>query len=96
MEAAGLKTERCSYIQRATINKKEGINVPRIFVQGKFVKVATSSVSYGCGIEELADSLSTNCSVNIDLVANSEDPTNGESNPDVNFKSLTIKGEDVR
>jgi hypothetical protein len=28
----------CQYVQRRTINKKEGIDVPRIFVQGKFMK----------------------------------------------------------
>ncbi|CAB4009878.1 Hypothetical predicted protein [Paramuricea clavata] len=28
----------CQYVQRRTINKKEGIDVPRMFVQGKFMK----------------------------------------------------------
>ncbi|GFO14529.1 methyltransferase-like protein 6 [Plakobranchus ocellatus] len=46
MEAAGLKAERVTYIQRATINKKEGINAPRIFVQGKFVKTTSPSTGH--------------------------------------------------
>ncbi|CAL1537659.1 unnamed protein product [Lymnaea stagnalis] len=38
MEEAGLQKTSSTYIQRSTINKKEGIDVPRIFVQGKFTK----------------------------------------------------------
>ncbi|KAJ8674275.1 hypothetical protein QAD02_005537 [Eretmocerus hayati] len=37
-ESQGFKTVNCSYVQRRTINPKENINVPRIFVQGKFIK----------------------------------------------------------
>ena len=33
-----LSESQCEYIQRETINKKEDLCVPRIFVQGKFVK----------------------------------------------------------
>ncbi|ELT90658.1 hypothetical protein CAPTEDRAFT_137298 [Capitella teleta] len=33
---AGFETEKCDYILRETINKKEGVCVPRVFVQGKF------------------------------------------------------------
>ena len=33
-----LLESQCEYIQRETINKKEDLCVPRIFVQGKFVK----------------------------------------------------------
>ena len=35
---AGYDVINCHYVQRRTVNKKEGIDVPRIFVQGKFVK----------------------------------------------------------
>lgn len=35
---AGLEVFQCEYIHRRTLNKKEGLSVPRIFVQGKFVK----------------------------------------------------------
>lgn len=38
MESCGLKTLQCNYVHRSTINKKEGLDVPRIFVQGKFSK----------------------------------------------------------
>ncbi|ESO82096.1 hypothetical protein LOTGIDRAFT_223580 [Lottia gigantea] len=38
MTSAGFIRERNDYVERNTVNKKEGINVPRIFVQGKFVK----------------------------------------------------------
>ena len=34
----GYQTVENEYVQRRTVNKKEGIDVPRIFVQGKFVK----------------------------------------------------------
>lgn len=36
--SAGYITKSNCYIHRRTINKKENINVPRIFIQGKFVK----------------------------------------------------------
>lgn len=35
---AGFQTLHCDYAYRRTVNKKEGIDVPRIFVQAKFVK----------------------------------------------------------
>ncbi|XP_033762193.1 tRNA N(3)-methylcytidine methyltransferase METTL6-like [Pecten maximus] len=34
----GLTVCECEYVQRETVNRKEGLSVPRIFVQGKFVK----------------------------------------------------------
>ncbi|XP_060079772.1 tRNA N(3)-methylcytidine methyltransferase METTL6-like [Ylistrum balloti] len=34
----GLTVCECDYIRRETVNKKEGLSVPRIFVQGKFIK----------------------------------------------------------
>ncbi|XP_014205704.1 methyltransferase-like protein 6 [Copidosoma floridanum] len=37
-ESIGFRTVDCSYIQRRTVNLKEGIDVPRIFVQAKFTK----------------------------------------------------------
>ncbi|XP_001599343.1 tRNA N(3)-methylcytidine methyltransferase METTL6 [Nasonia vitripennis] len=37
-ESAGFKTINCTYIQRRTVNLKEKIDVPRIFVQAKFTK----------------------------------------------------------
>nr|XP_012150176.1 PREDICTED: methyltransferase-like protein 6 [Megachile rotundata] len=37
-EGVGFKTLSCDYIQRRTVNLKEKIDVPRIFVQGKFEK----------------------------------------------------------
>ncbi|XP_003487297.1 tRNA N(3)-methylcytidine methyltransferase METTL6 isoform X1 [Bombus impatiens] len=37
-ESTGFKVLSCSYVQRRTINLKEKIDVPRIFVQGKFGK----------------------------------------------------------
>lgn len=38
MQQAGYSCSKCEYIQRETVNKKEGLCVPRIFVQAKFVK----------------------------------------------------------
>jgi len=32
----GFRTESCEYIYRRTVNKKEGVDVQRVFVQGKF------------------------------------------------------------
>ncbi|KAJ8667016.1 hypothetical protein QAD02_008678 [Eretmocerus hayati] len=37
-KSSGFKAISCSYIQRRTVNLKENIDVPRIFVQGKFIK----------------------------------------------------------
>ncbi|XP_076171950.1 tRNA N(3)-cytidine methyltransferase METTL6 isoform X2 [Ptiloglossa arizonensis] len=37
-ESVGFKTLMCNYVQRRTVNLKEKIDVPRIFVQGKFEK----------------------------------------------------------
>ncbi|XP_076763034.1 tRNA N(3)-cytidine methyltransferase METTL6 [Xylocopa sonorina] len=37
-ESVGFKTLMCNYVQRRTVNLKENIDVPRIFVQGKFEK----------------------------------------------------------
>ena len=37
-EAAGFVTVSCDYVHRETVNKKEGLCVPRVFVQGRFVK----------------------------------------------------------
>lgn len=36
--SVGFQTLSCGYIQRRTVNLKENINVPRIFVQAKFKK----------------------------------------------------------
>ena len=40
-ESVGFKTLTCGYVQRRTVNLKENIDVPRIFVQGKFEKPAS-------------------------------------------------------
>lgn len=37
-QSVGFKVLTCNYVQRRTINFKEKIDVPRIFVQGKFAK----------------------------------------------------------
>ncbi|XP_005110335.1 tRNA N(3)-methylcytidine methyltransferase METTL6 [Aplysia californica] len=42
MSQAGLLQIQSSYIERATVNKKEGIHVPRIFVQGKYRKASSA------------------------------------------------------
>ena len=36
--AAGYHVDTSEYIFRRTVNRKEGINVQRVFVQGKYVK----------------------------------------------------------
>lgn len=36
--SVGFEILTCHYVQRRTVNFKEKIDVPRIFVQGKFVK----------------------------------------------------------
>uniref|UniRef100_A0A0B7B4E4 tRNA N(3)-methylcytidine methyltransferase n=1 Tax=Arion vulgaris TaxID=1028688 RepID=A0A0B7B4E4_9EUPU len=38
MEDSGLRTLKSNYVHRSTVNKKEGLNVSRVFVQGKFSK----------------------------------------------------------
>jgi len=37
-ESAGFDTVECRYVQRQTVNKKEDVSVPRVFVQGQFRK----------------------------------------------------------
>jgi methyltransferase-like protein 6 len=37
-EAVGFVTVSCEYVHRETVNKKEGLCVPRVFVQGRFMK----------------------------------------------------------
>ena len=37
-EDAGFKAVESQYVHRDTVNKKEGLRVPRIFVQAKFVR----------------------------------------------------------
>lgn len=37
-EGAGFVTASNSYVTRQTVNKKEGIDAQRIFIQAKFVK----------------------------------------------------------
>lgn len=36
---AGFEVSEASYVERRTVNKKEGIDVPRIFVQGRYSKI---------------------------------------------------------
>lgn len=38
MRSSGFEVSRSEYIHRQTVNKKEGLEVPRTFVQGKYVK----------------------------------------------------------
>ena len=38
MDKCGLETVTLEYVERRTINKKEGVDVPRLFLQGKFRK----------------------------------------------------------
>lgn len=38
MDKCGFETVTLEYVERRTINKKEGVDVPRLFLQGKFRK----------------------------------------------------------
>ena len=51
MESAGYSCVNCEYIQRETVNKKEGLCVPRIFVQAKFIKSIADKVNSSQPIE---------------------------------------------
>ncbi|KAL4222898.1 Methyltransferase-like protein 6 [Mactra antiquata] len=44
---AGYSTLSCDYVHRQTVNKKEGLSVPRIFVQAKFVKPVINITEQG-------------------------------------------------
>lgn len=35
---AGFHVVSCHYVHRRTVNKKEGVDEPRVFVQAKFLK----------------------------------------------------------
>jgi len=37
-ESAGYRAATSEYIFRRTVNRKEGINVQRVFIQGKYIK----------------------------------------------------------
>lgn len=39
MQKCGFQTVTLEYVERRTINKKEGVDVPRLFLQGKFRKL---------------------------------------------------------
>lgn len=56
-ESAGFSCDSCVYVQRKTTNKKEGVDVDRIFVQGRFRKV--SQVKFCNGINGINEELST-------------------------------------
>ena len=36
--SVGFETRTLDYVYRRTVNKKEGVDVPRVFIQGVFVK----------------------------------------------------------
>ncbi|RUS84869.1 hypothetical protein EGW08_007338 [Elysia chlorotica] len=94
MEAAGLRTERCVYIQRATVNKKEGVNVLRTFIQGKFVKTASDSES--CGVEDgIADTLTSKCSGRNDVISAEKDSHKDKANSNACLNSSKAE-ENVR
>lgn len=38
VKEAGFDVIACHYVHRRTVNKKEGVDEPRVFVQGKFMK----------------------------------------------------------
>eukprot|EP00050_Salpingoeca_kvevrii_P004347 m.251786 g.251786 ORF g.251786 m.251786 type:complete len:292 (-) comp10978_c0_seq2:73-948(-) len=42
---AGFRTDRLAYVARETVNRKEGLNAPRVFLQGQFERVAPSNDS---------------------------------------------------
>lgn len=42
-EKAGFEAIERSYVERRTVNKKENIDVPRIFVQGRYKKVVNNT-----------------------------------------------------
>jgi len=41
---SGFKSEKLEFIHRETVNKKEGLCVPRVFVQAKFIKNTENTV----------------------------------------------------
>lgn len=43
---SGFQVLMNTYVQRRTVNFKEGIDVPRIFVQGKYKKPAKGNVLF--------------------------------------------------
>ena len=41
MRGAGFEVVENSYVQKETVNLKEGVSAPRVFIQGRFVKPIT-------------------------------------------------------
>lgn len=41
VKEAGFEVMENSYVQKETVNLKEGISAPRVFIQGRFRKPAT-------------------------------------------------------
>ena len=59
MRSSGFEVSRSEYIHRQTVNKKEGLEVPRTFVQGKYVKPTGSSLqsTQSTGKDEARDNM---------------------------------------
>ena len=47
-EEAGFEAVECRYVQRQTVNKKEDVSVPRVFVQAQFVIKAGGKAANPC------------------------------------------------
>ncbi|XP_037035952.1 tRNA N(3)-methylcytidine methyltransferase METTL6 [Bradysia coprophila] len=45
VKSVGFDVNECGYVHRRTVNVKEKIDTPRIFIQGKFVKPATVTLN---------------------------------------------------
>ncbi|KAL8560262.1 Methyltransferase-like protein 6 [Nucella lapillus] len=86
-ERAGYKTGQIQYVHRDTVNKKEGLCVPRIFVQAKLIK-PSSGVDSGVG---QGDGDQARCPAAVDSCA--ECPVNhcdGSLEPVVSFQEMQI------
>ena len=79
-EEAGFVVSSNDYISRQTVNKKEGLCVPRVFVQAKFTKPETNSprsnrdetegtVNNGRTLQE-ANTVQSNCDQTTDVINN--------------------------
>ena len=73
MEEAGYSCSKCEYIQRETVNKKEGLCVPRIFVQAKFIKYDSTKDRTSCLNVEHVNVTSDSCK---NLTVNSDSSEN--------------------
>lgn len=93
---SGLTVCECEYVQRETVNKKEGLSVPRIFVQGKFMKpnVMDDSTAKGNNSHKTSNSVigaTTDCNTDSQSTDHIQDTETDSSKTSQNSPEISDK-----